>query len=75
MASLTASASGPHPRLLRQEAQDVHVAWTEEPDVAPVERRQLGLVQPLDQRHHSRVHKADIGVGVAATQLTTPAIP
>ena len=50
------------------------MAWTEEPEVALVERSQLGLVQPLDQRHHGRVHKADIGVGVAVTQLTDLAI-
>jgi hypothetical protein len=50
------------------------VAWTEEPEVALVQRSQLGLVQPLDQRQHGRVHKADIGVGVAVAQLTNPAI-
>jgi len=50
------------------------VARAQHPEMATVERCQLRLVQPLDDRENSRIDKADIGIGVAVAELADPAL-
>src|SRR5581483_7986539 len=65
---LTKSAMG-CPSSVRHEPRRVDVPWTEDTEVAVVERRQLRLVQPLDDRGHRRLDEADVIVHVTLADL------
>ena len=43
---------------------------TKHPEMAMVERRELRLVEPLDDRQDRGIHEADVGIGVV--DRTTP---
>jgi hypothetical protein len=42
------------------------MAWANQPEMPPVQRRQLGLVQPFNDGQHGGINEADVGVGIAA---------
>jgi len=50
------------------------VARAQQPKVAPVQRGQLGLVEALDDGQDSRVHEANVGIGIAVAELSDPAV-
>lgn len=56
--------------LLGEETKGVHMPWSEHAEVPVVERRQLRLAKPFDDREDGGVDEADVGIGVAITQLT-----
>ena len=60
--------------LLGQQCEGIHVARAEQSKVATVQRRQLRLVQALDDGEDGRVDKANIGVGIAVTELADAAV-
>lgn len=45
------------------------MAGAEETEVAPIERRQLGFAETLDDGEDGGVDEPDIGVGIAIAQL------
>ena len=55
--------------LFRQKSEGIHVAWAEQPEMAAIQRGQLRLVQPLDDRQNGRIDKADAGVGITVAKL------
>jgi len=61
-------------RLFGEELERVHVAWSEKTEVATVQRRQLLLIQPFDDRQNSSVHKADVGVCITIAEFPRAAV-
>ncbi|KAB2343765.1 hypothetical protein [Actinomadura rudentiformis] len=51
---------------------DKHVRWPNGPEVAVIERRNLRLADPLDQRDHACVNHPEADVGVGALQVSPP---
>jgi hypothetical protein len=47
---------------------------SEESEVAPIEGRQLWLVEPLDDRENRSVDEADVGIGVPIAQVANSRI-
>ena len=49
-------------RLFREQPERVHMPRAHHAEVAVVERRELGFVEPLDDGENRRVDETDIGV-------------
>ncbi len=45
------------------------VRWAHDSEVAPIERRELGLAEPLDRREHARVHEPELQIDVGLREL------
>lgn len=52
----------------------VHVSRPQDPEVAPVERRELGFAEALDDREHGRVDEADVRICVRVAQFPDPSV-
>ena len=50
--------------LGRQKLDRVPVTWPKQPELTPIERRELGLVKAFDDRENGGVDEADVGVGI-----------
>jgi len=63
-----------HSSSLWHESQSVDVAGPEEAKLAAVQRRDLGLVQSLDDRQNCRVDESEVGIGIPIANLADPTI-
>lgn len=47
------------------------MGWVKRPEVAMIERGELGLAQSFDQREHARINDADVEIPVLTLDLKT----
>lgn len=52
----------------------VHVSRSQDSEVAPVERRELGFSESLDDREDGRVDEADVHICVRVAQFPDPSV-
>jgi len=60
--------------LVWQQRDGFPVAWTDQREVSPVQRGELGLIQAFHDGHDRSIHETDVGVRVPIAQVSDPPV-